>query len=196
MKKYIITSVYAVLLSFSAYAQDDSISGNPIEEQFSDLIDASNTFKGYKVVDFENLTSLQRNTSSYIEDLKAEILTANEAIKTHNEEIAAIEAQLQNVNAELEKTEAEKDAIVFLGMPFSKGTYKTIMWSIVGILVLALSFFVYRFKKGRSTTLEAKRRLIETEKEFEAFRSKALEKEQRLGRLLQDERNKHSSKTL
>jgi hypothetical protein len=32
--------------------------------------------------------------------------------------------------------------------------------------------------------------LKETEKEFDIYRAKALEKEQRLGRMLQDEKNK------
>ena len=39
-------------------------------------------------------------------------------------------------------------------------------------------------------TKEAKKRLDDTEKEFDIYKKKALEKEQRLGRLLQDEKNK------
>lgn len=196
MKNYIITGISVVLLSFSSFAQTDTLSNNPIDEQFSELIEASNTFKGYKVVDFQELTSLQRNTKSHIAELKAEIITAKESISSHETNITALEAELENINANLEQVEAEKDALVFLGMPFTKGTYKAIMWSIVGVLILALAFFVYRFKKGHSTTLEARKRLVETEKEFEAFRVKSLEKEQRLGRMLQDERNKHSNKAL
>ncbi|MGB8374852.1 MAG: hypothetical protein WCE57_05990, partial [Salegentibacter sp.] len=64
------------------------------------------------------------------------------------------------------------------------------MWGIVALLVVALLFFIYRYKSSNATTKEANQRLRETEKEFDAYRAKALEKEQRLGRQLQDERNK------
>lgn len=193
MKNFILSSITILLFSLSGYSQTtDSI--KPIAKKFNSLIEASNTFKGYKVVDQEELTDLQKETYTYIQELKLEIEKSDKAIQDQKENTSQLEAQLADVNAQLEKVKAEKDAIEFLGMPFSKGAYKSIMWSIVGILVLALALFVYRFKKGHSTTQEAKKRMLETEKEFEAFRVKALEKEQKLGRMLQDERNRQSQK--
>ncbi len=67
-----------------------------------------------------------------------------------------------------------------MGMPLSKASYNTIMWSIVGVLVVALAFFVFRYKKSHIHTSEARKNLAEVEKEFDAYRVKALEKEQRL----------------
>ena len=75
-------------------------------------------------------------------------------------------------------------------MPLTKGTYMAMMWGIVAILILALVFFIYKFKNSNAVTKEAKKRLDDTEKEFDTYKKKALEKEQRLGRLLQDEKNK------
>ena len=68
------------------------------------------------------------------------------------------------------------------------------MWGIVATLIIALLFFIFRFNKRNTQTTEAKNNLLQTEKEFEDYRAKALEKEQRLGRLLQDERNRASDK--
>jgi uncharacterized damage-inducible protein DinB len=68
------------------------------------------------------------------------------------------------------------------------------MWGIILVLIIALLIFIYRFKKNHSQTTEARQNLSTTEKEFEAYRAKALEKEQRLGRQLQDERNRASQK--
>lgn len=193
MKKFTLTLLTVLSFSLPSLSQQ-ATSSNPIDKKFTELIETSNTFKGYKVVDFDKITSLQKETFSYIEELKSEIAANQKAAQTQKENLAKIETQLSNVNAQLEEVRADKDAIEFLGMPFSKGSYKTIMWGLVAALVLALALFVYRFKKGHSTTLEAKKRMQETEKEFETYRAKALEKEQKLGRLLQDERNRHAQK--
>jgi hypothetical protein len=50
------------------------------------------------------------------------------------------------------------------------------------------------FAKVTPTPGKQESRLNETEKEFDAYREKALEKEQRLGRMLQDERNKSNER--
>ncbi|MAM18272.1 MAG: hypothetical protein CME35_04800, partial [Gramella sp.] len=57
------------------------------------------------------------------------------------------------------------------------------------LLLLLIVLFI-KFKSSHTATREARQKLQETEKEFDTYRSKALEKEQRLGRMLQDERNK------
>ena len=61
---------------------------------------------------------------------------------------------------------------------------------IVAVLALALVFFIFKFKGSNAHTQEARQKLADTEHEYEEYRKKALEKEQKMGRLLQDERNK------
>ncbi len=187
MKKYIFSTLSLVLMVSASYAQTT----NPIDEEFSDLIESSNNFKGYKVVDFGELTDLQNKTEDYIGELKNEI-TANEvSLQAQKETIKKLKADLANVEGQLTEVTAEKDAISFLGIPFSKATYSSLMWGIIGVLILTVVLLLVRFKSSNARTKESLKKLLETEKEFEAFRAKALEKEQRMGRMLQDERNKH-----
>lgn len=187
MKKYILFSLALFCMATASYSQTT----NPIDEEFSELIESSNNFKGYKVVDFGELTSLQNRTEDYIGELKNEI-TANEvSLQAQKETIKKLKADLANTENQLVEVTAEKDAISFLGMPLNKATYSTVMWGIIGILILTVAFLLYRFKSSNTKTRESRKKLLETEKEFEAYRVKALEKEQRMGRMLQDERNKH-----
>ena len=72
----------------------------------------------------------------------------------------------------------------------SKPTYKLIVWSFVGVLIVLLSFFIFKFKNSNVLTLEAKKALAEMEEEFENHRRRALEREQKVMRKLQDEINK------
>jgi len=175
-------------------AQDFNSSETPILDGFTTLIEKSNDYQGYKVVDYNDLVSLKKNTIEFIAFLKNEITTQQNSIDQQKDEISELKASLETTKQNLAAVTAEKDAITFLGMPFSKGSYMALMWGIVAFLIIALLFFIFRFKKGNIQTTEAKKNLLLTEKEFEDYRAKALEKEQRLGRLLQDERNRASDK--
>jgi len=175
-------------------AQDFNSSETPILDGFTTLIEKSNDYQGYKVVDYNDLVSLKKNTIEFIAFLKNEITTQQNSIDQQKDEISELKASLETTKQNLVAVTAEKDAITFLGIPFSKGSYMALMWGIVAALIIALLFFIFRFKKGNIQTTEAKKNLLLTEKEFEDYRAKALEKEQRLGRLLQDERNRSSDK--
>ena len=70
------------------------------------------------------------------------------------------------------------------------------MWVIVFALVLILVFFIYKYKQSNVLTKEAKKNLAENEAEFDEYRKKSLEKQQKLGRQLQDEKNKQNKNKL
>lgn len=188
--------VLALFTGASGWAQEetqsDSVLSNPIEAEFNDLMESSNNYQSYKVVELRKLTALQQSTSNHIASLRAEIEELEASLNEREENIEQQNAALAQMQDQLDQVTAERDAINFLGMPIDKATYQGIMWGIVGILVLVLLVFVYRFTKSNAETKEAKKRQEDVEAEFELFRAKALEKEQRMGRLLQDERNKHA----
>ncbi len=165
-----------------------------MEEEFTNLIENSNDYQGYKVVDYNDLVNLRNKTTQYFSNLNEEIITQKNTIDQQQDQIAQLKEDLESTDQQLEQVNAEKDAITFLGIPFSKGSYMALMWGIVGILLLALLFFIFRYKKGHAQTVEARNRLHTTDKEFDAYREKALEKEQKLGRQLQDERNRANQK--
>lgn len=187
MKQFLFASLFLFSIT-SSFAQVSS--ETTIDEKFQELITNSNNFKGYKVVDTDQLTALQRMTSNRIAELKEEIATFHEATEAQEQKMEELRAEVESMEARLAEVSQEKDNINVLGMSLSKATYNTAMWSIIGILVVALIFFVIRFKRNHVHTTEARKNLAELEKEFDAYRVKALEKEQRLGRLLQDEKNK------
>ncbi len=187
MKKILFASLFLFTLT-TVVGQTST--ETTIDEKFQELITNSNNFKGYKVVDTDQLTTLQQLTSNRIAELKEEIAASKEAFRAQELKIAELEAELEAIKDQLQTVTAQKDEIAVLGMSLSKSTYNTGMWSIVGVLILALALFVVRFKKSHIHTSEARKNLAELEKEFDTYRVKSLEKEQRLGRLLQDEKNK------
>lgn len=183
-----------MILSTSGVAQDTNSGINPVEEDFTNLIENSNDYQGYKVVDYNELVSLKNKIGQYFNNQNEEIIAQQSTLDRQQREIDSLTTELGNTQQELEQVKADKDAITFLGMPFSKGGYMAFMWGLVALLVLALIFFIYRYKQSHTYTVEARNNLTTTEKEFDAYREKALEKEQRLGRQLQDERNRNNQR--
>lgn len=194
MKNAIFLSILSLALSIKGVSQENNSNQNKVEEEFNRLIQTSNDYQGYKVVDYNELIKLKNTTTQIFTDLDDQIVSQKNTIDQQQAQINNLREDLEATQMDLNRTNEEKDAITFLGMPFSKGSYKTLMWGIVGVLILALVFFIFRYRQSHSHTKEARTKLYETEKDFDAYREKALEKEQRLGRLLQDERNKSSDK--
>lgn len=188
MKKILFASFFLLSVTTN-FAQVSS--ETTIDEKFQELITNSNNFKGYKVVDTDQLTNLQKLTSNRIAELKEEIAISKQATEAQEQKMTELRAEMESMEARLAEVSEEKANINVLGMSLSKATYNTTMWSIIGILVAALLLFIIRFRRSHVHTTEARKNLSELEKEFDAYRVKALEKEQRLGRLLQDEKNKH-----
>ena len=60
-------------------------------------------------------------------------------------------------------------------------------------LFLILIVFLFQLKSAKAIAHEVKNNVEKIEEEFEDYKHKALEKEQKLGRQLQDEINKHKS---
>ena len=80
-----------------------------------------------------------------------------------------------------------------LGMQMTKTGYNILLWSIIGGLLVLLLLFIFKFKNSNVITRNAKLALAETEEEFEAHRKRALEREQKVMRRLQDEINKQKA---
>ncbi|WP_292246043.1 hypothetical protein [Mesonia sp.] len=169
---------------------------NSINSQFNEVIDGSNNYQDYKVVKQYKLTQLQKNTVQRIESLNEEIAASNKTIEEQKLKIENLKAELNNTQNNLNQVTEEKDQISFFGIATDKGTYQTIMWVIVFALVLILVFFIYKYKQSNVLTKEAKKNLAENEAEFDEYRKKSLEKQQKLGRQLQDEKNKQNKNKL
>ena len=179
---------FIFLLSLSVTQAQDAT--KTIDEQFTEVIEGSNNYQQFKVIDKVKMTRLQENAKARIDVLQTEIESLKSEMNTQQTAASKVSTDLEKIQLTLVETEEEKDAINFFGIQMSKGSYQTMMWSIIGLLLLGLVFFIFKFRSSNVLTKEAQHKLDETEVEFDEYRRKALEKEQKLGRQLQDERNK------
>ncbi|MGB3591555.1 MAG: hypothetical protein WBA16_07700 [Nonlabens sp.] len=174
-----------IALLFTAFATAQSI-----DAQFDTIYKNSNNYKAYKIVKRSSLQQLQKNTTGVIATLEDSITGLESVIERRDLEIENINGNLEQTSSKLETAIKAKSTLDFMGMEIDKGLYNTIVWSLIGLLAVILIVLGIKFKNSNHTATDAERRLNATEKELDELRQKSIEKEQRLGRQLQDERMK------
>lgn len=161
-----------------------------VSNQFDNLINKSNRYQEYKVVKKTWLLRLKSNVTDSISNYKKEINTANKLIIAQKKSVDSLKLAINTSDSTIANLKNEIQSISLFGTLINKGTFKTIMFSIIIILALLLVFFISKFKQSNSITTQSKLDLKELDEEFELHRKKALEREQKVRRQLQDELNK------
>ena len=189
MKKtiYILFFSFTVSLSFSQEKQDTQKS---IENQFEEIYKKSNSYEAYKIIKKRYYQDLKQNTIDSLKQSKKIISDKEHLLFTQKNKLEKDSILLSKTTLELKKSIKREKSISFLGILVSKKIYNLLLWGIVIILLMSLSLFIVKFIRNNRTTKKAQRNVIDLEEEFELFRKKSVQREQKLRRQLQDEINK------
>lgn len=163
---------------------------NTVENQFNELYKKSNNYQIYKVIKKNEYLRLQKSILDSIKVIKTDAASKQVKINEQQKSITELQTKIDALNSDLTTSIGKEDAISFIGIPLNKATYNTIVWGIIFALLAGLAFFIYRFNNSNVVTKETKSLLADTEEEFEQYKRKSIEKEQKLRRQLQDEINK------
>ena len=192
MKHITITAIALLLFTTNIFSQtpNEIVNLNTVEGQFQNLIDKSNSFQDYKVIKKTSLLKLQSNILDSIKVSKNKVLANVNFLNSQKRAITALEAKSAKSETVLANLRSEKDSISLFGILLEKTFFKTLFFFIVIGLIATLMFFIFKFKQSNLITKESKLALQQSEKEFELYKEKALEREQKAMRRLQDELNK------
>lgn len=167
-----------------------SLDSGTLKSQYNYLIEESNDYQDYKVIKQAWTKKFERSLNDSLKAFAQSKQEARDLAKSQVAEIENLKAQLAGTQDSLSVVNEEKNSIALLGVPMEKSGYKTVMWSVIGVLVLLLLFFIFRFKSSNTASTLAKDNLNDVEEEFAEYKKRSLEREQKLRRELQDEINK------
>ena len=162
-----------------------------LSEQFQYMVDRSNSYERFKLIDKTKLATFQRSMNDSINSVKSRLEAEKQTVKTHENTIKTLNDNITELQTALDETKNQKDSMNFFGALLSKGLYNTIMWGIVVVLTVLLVFYIYRYANGNVVTKKSISDLAELQEEYENYRKAAIEREQKVRRQLQDEINKH-----
>ena len=189
MKLYILLTT--LLLTSVSFAQETVIKDtNTIENQFDKIYRTSTTYQVYKVISKDGYQRLKLNVLDSLKSSKKIISEKENLLLTERSSIKETKTLLAKTKLELDTALEKENSISLLGIPLSKTTYNLTLWSIIILLLLGLSYFIFKFSRSNVLTKEAQSNLVDVEQEFEKHRKNTLEREQKLRRQLQDEINK------
>ncbi|AZQ57946.1 tRNA (guanine-N1)-methyltransferase [Maribacter sp. MJ134] len=194
---YVLTVLLTVNINYgqdSTEEQKLSLDEGPISKQFDYISKRSGNYRAdgvrYEVVKESNLYKIRKNVLDSIAVMNKKTAELKSTISGHETTITSLNKKLEETTTNLTAVTEEKDSMSFLGIQVSKGTYNVILWTIIAGLFLLLGLFIYKFRNSNILTQEAKQNLSELELEYEDHRRRALEREQKISRQLQDEINK------
>ena len=190
MKNLFSLTLLLLFLNISAAQTKRYIDTGNVKNQFDYLITKSNNYKAYKVVSKSWLQRLKSNVLDSISSYQQNNIKNNNTILKQQQAIDSLKNVLVNSNNQISNLNTQIETISLFGIELKKDFFKTLLFSIIGVLILLLLLFFTKFKQSNTITQQVKNRLKETEDEYEEHRKVALEREQKVMRRLQDELNK------
>lgn len=161
-----------------------------LQERFLILRDKSESYSEYKVIRTYVLDGMWKITMDSLRAERAALREAQANIKKLQDEIAAVNATMKSKDEAVAQMEHDSSHISVLGIDF----LKSVFLSTVGIIILGLmvlvGLLVARVKWVQSSMREKIENADALSHEFEEYKRNALEKQMKLSRELQDERNK------
>jgi hypothetical protein len=161
-----------------------------LDERFRDMKAESQTFKDYKVIKESLLDRVWKITSDSIKRKEQEIAEIKNQIAKLQEELESTRNSMQVQQASMNDIIYDSTHISVMGIPFSKGLFLLLTAAVVGTLVFVLSVFFGRMKILNGLVKEKVLIADSIAHELEDFKKKSMEKQTKLSRELQNERNK------
>jgi uncharacterized protein YoxC len=145
---------------------------------------------GYKMIAGYRLDQLWKSVGDTLRKERTERKGLQQKLTDQEKTVSYLKTEISGKEASLNEHTNKVNEIRFLGIPFEKGTYHIIVWSVIAVLAIALIIVIARSGKSISEAKHRSQLYNEISDEYQAYKSKAVEKERKLARELQDERNK------
>lgn len=167
---------------------------NRLDLRYQSLKLESQTFKRnnqvYKVVKVNVLDAFWKTVKDSLQRQQEFLTRARVEIDTLTKQKNTSEQMLSVQSASIQESLFDRNHITIIGIPFTKSLFTLLFVTLVGGLVCLFSITLARMKYANSMMKEKAHVLESMTSEFEQFKKKSLERQIKLSRQLQDERNK------
>jgi hypothetical protein len=134
--------------------------------------------------------ALWKNLQDSLTSERRKLKAGQTTLTAQTKEIDSLKTDATTKGQTLAEAKAKRDEINLAGISFTKATYNLMMWGLVIVFGLAAAIVIAR---SGAHSREAKYRIKlyeELDEEYKTYKAKANEKEKKLARELQTERNK------
>jgi len=192
----VLLILFAVYSSLQAQQsiEKPSLEKSNIEGQFTYVYQQSSDFEDYKMVKKWWITRLKSHVLDTLKQVEGQLLATQKLVQDKNVRIDSLNKLLSSNNVTLNSTIKEKNTLYLLGIPMDKAAYNSILWTVIAGLAFTLVLFILLYKRSNIVTIQTRDDLSEIKTEFEAFRKRALEREEGIVRKYHNELMQYKSK--
>ncbi len=183
--------IFIYTSSFSQTSSTLADTRNPsLQERFVMMKNTSQTFQDYKVIKEVVLDGVWKIVQDSIKNQYGLLAKAKLSIKQLENEVATQKASIGQTQQSIKQIVYDSTHISFIGMSLMKSLFVTLtVLVIIGLLVIVL-FIIGKLKWMNFAMREKVEALKLLTNEFEEYKKRTLEKQAKLSRELQTERNK------
>ena len=165
-----------------------------LDGQFNELLESSNSVRSssgreYKVVNLQDLNNIWKSVQDRMAASKDELEATQNKVESLNQEVAKLTQKIDEQQSIVEASEHAATHISVLGLDIPKDKFVGAFWITTAVLLVLLAGAIYQFKRSRKVTHRTQMNFMQLQEEMEELRRTSLEKERRLRRELQTERN-------
>lgn len=132
------------------------------------------------------ISALWKNASDTLTANRAKLKAAQAKTEAQIKVLDSLKTQVNDQSAELSR----KDGIIIFGLTLTKTTYNLVVWALVALFGIIAFAVIARSAGYRREARYRTQLYAELEEEYKTFKTKANDKEKKLARELQTERNK------
>lgn len=164
--------------------------GQTLDEQFQSMKNSAYSYKEYKNIKQVDLNNFWSVVLDSVQTKEQAITNGQATIVAQNSKIQSLNETITKQQASIEEREFDTTHIRVLGMDISKDTYKVFNFiAIIGLIILAVILFI-QFRNSQRVSVAKKRDFKKLSEEYEEYKRNALDKQMKLRRELQTERNR------
>jgi hypothetical protein len=195
MRMLLVLLVWMSAMQVSFAQEIEGLPENPsLKERFLYIKSKSQSYGAYKVVKETTLDGVWKIAQDTIAAKEASIQRAQQNINKLKGELANSMQALKDKEKSMEQIQHASTHINVIGIDFNKGTFITTVAIIIASLLVLLGLFFGRMKLQSNSLSERNLAVSALTHEFEEYKQRAMERQTKLSRELQDERNKLHSR--
>jgi chromosome segregation ATPase len=162
----------------------------PLKTQFQKMLDKSETYAEYKVIKSTDLSTYSQSVQDSLHANSSEINKLKNAVNDQKSKLSQLSIRITELENHLATSEKLRESLSIFGLKIYKTTYQWIVWSIIIALTVFGIFAYISFIRSNIITSKTNKDYKDLETDFEDHKKKNYEKQLKLGRELQTERNK------
>lgn len=172
--------VTATLIGLSQNGIPEELSKSPLKDQLNYVEEHTRIYENFRAIREDIFQKLSKNINDTITYWHNQIGTLKTGRSNLNNRIDSLNSSLNTTKTNLDDITRSKNSINFLGMEIAKGTYNTIMWSIIIALLLLLLIGFLVFKRNQTVIVNRNKDLQDLKEEFESYRKTSREAREKM----------------